>query len=129
MVKYPVSGLGKTSHTGGFDIDHVLPFSVWKNNDLWNLLPAKPAINGQKRDLIPHPDLIRSRGMNIRNYWRLMNVYNPNRFYSGLSLSLFGSQDISDDWEEDALGSLCRICQYLIDDRGICHGILEKGDF
>jgi len=25
-----------------FDVDHVLPFSLWRNNDLWNLLPASP---------------------------------------------------------------------------------------
>jgi hypothetical protein len=29
---------GKTIST--YDIDHLIPFSIWKNNDLWNLLPA-----------------------------------------------------------------------------------------
>ena len=28
-----------------FDVDHVIPFSLWHNNDLWNLVPASPAAN------------------------------------------------------------------------------------
>ncbi|WP_418887615.1 HNH endonuclease domain-containing protein [Leeuwenhoekiella marinoflava] len=44
-------------------MDHVIPFSVWKNNDLWNLLPAAAHINARKRDKIPAPELIaRQRG-------------------------------------------------------------------
>ncbi|MDB4517018.1 methyltransferase domain-containing protein, partial [Crocinitomicaceae bacterium] len=37
----------------GFVVDHVLPFSLWRNNDLWNLLPAHPRVNGQKSDRLP----------------------------------------------------------------------------
>ena len=36
-----------------YNVDHVIPFSVWKNNDLWNLLPSRPKTNNQKRDKIP----------------------------------------------------------------------------
>jgi CRISPR/Cas system Type II protein with McrA/HNH and RuvC-like nuclease domain len=38
-----------------YDIDHIIPFTIWKNNDLWNLLPARPDFNNQKRDKIPSP--------------------------------------------------------------------------
>jgi hypothetical protein len=44
-----------------YDVDHMIPFAVWKNNDLWNLLPSKPSINNQKRDKIPSPRLIEKR--------------------------------------------------------------------
>ncbi|MDR9410867.1 MAG: hypothetical protein RI573_18625, partial [Balneolaceae bacterium] len=33
--------------TNDLNIDHVLPFSVWRNNDLWNLLPAKATVNSR----------------------------------------------------------------------------------
>jgi hypothetical protein len=56
-----------------YDIDHVIPFSIWKNNDLWNLLPAQSSINNQKRDKIPSPDLIESRKDMIVHYWGLIN--------------------------------------------------------
>ncbi|NLE60773.1 MAG: methyltransferase domain-containing protein, partial [Planctomycetes bacterium] len=26
----------------GFAVDHIIPFSLWHNNDLWNLVPASP---------------------------------------------------------------------------------------
>jgi hypothetical protein len=45
----------------GYDIDHIIPFSVWKNNDLWNLLPAQKQLNQQKRDRIPAGELIEKR--------------------------------------------------------------------
>ena len=41
-----------------YDIDHMIPFSAWKNNDLWNLLPARPNVNRIKRNKIPDADTI-----------------------------------------------------------------------
>jgi hypothetical protein len=31
-----------------YDVDHLIPFSVWKNNDLWNLLPSQAATNNKR---------------------------------------------------------------------------------
>jgi hypothetical protein len=28
-----------------FHVDHMIPFALWRNNDLWNLLPAAPQVN------------------------------------------------------------------------------------
>ncbi|MCK5201370.1 MAG: hypothetical protein KAR21_23610, partial [Spirochaetales bacterium] len=28
-----------------YDIDHALPFSIWRNNDIWNLFPADSKVN------------------------------------------------------------------------------------
>ena len=41
-----------------FDIDHVIPFTLWKSNDLWNLLPVDPSINRKKRDKLPTRSLL-----------------------------------------------------------------------
>jgi hypothetical protein len=38
---------------GDFPVDHVIPFSLWRNHDLWNLLPAHPRRNHQKKDRLP----------------------------------------------------------------------------
>ncbi len=41
-------------HGTVYDIDHLLPLSVYPINELWNLLPANPAFNrNTKRDRIP----------------------------------------------------------------------------
>ncbi len=36
---------GRALHGKQFDVDHLLPYSIWGNNDLWNLLPADKKIN------------------------------------------------------------------------------------
>lgn len=48
--------------SGHFVIDHAIPFAFWGNNDLWNLLPADAAVNGQKSDKLPRPDLLMGPG-------------------------------------------------------------------
>ena len=55
--------------TEKIEVDHVIPFAIWKNNDLWNLLPAIPKINNNKRDKIPTPGLIERRKEIILHYW------------------------------------------------------------
>ncbi len=57
-----------------FDVDHVIPFVLWHNNDLWNLLPAHPAINNQKRDLLPTQGLLRRRRDRVIGYWEALPV-------------------------------------------------------
>ena len=48
---------------------------MWKNNDIWNLLPADPKINNTKRDLLPSLSLVKKRfdakEGSIRSYWEL----------------------------------------------------------
>ena len=30
-----------------YDIDHSMPFSLWPNNDLWNLVPSDSKVNNK----------------------------------------------------------------------------------
>src|SRR5262249_27309208 len=59
--------------TGNFDIDHCLPFSIWPNNDLWNLVPTSPTINRGQRGkfdrLVSAETLIDSGGC-IQSWWK-----------------------------------------------------------
>ena len=66
--------------TNGFVVDHVIPFSLWGNNDLWNLLPADPAVNGQKSDKLPTSALLIRQQDNIRGAWRLLRDAMPVPF-------------------------------------------------
>jgi len=52
---------GKKIGSNSLNVDHVLPFAHYLNNDIWNLLPALNTINGKKSDKIPTPDLIDKR--------------------------------------------------------------------
>ncbi len=52
-----------------YDIDHALPFSIWRNNDIWNLFPADSTLNNSKRDKLPSIKIINSSRKRIFNYW------------------------------------------------------------
>jgi hypothetical protein len=68
-----------------FDVDHVLPFSLWRNNDLWNLLPADPRVNRDKRDSLPTHTLLKRRREAIMGYWDILHRSNPVRFEHEIS--------------------------------------------
>lgn len=98
------------------DIDHVLPFSVWFNNDLWNLLPANKKINNQKRDKIPSPELVEKRADTILWYWKLYDERWHRKFRDELHVSLGCNQE--NCFYEKALEALMQKSFYLINDRG-----------
>ena len=64
----------------GFDVDHAIPFALWHNNDLWNLLPAHPVVNNRKRDALPASDLVKQRKDGIIYYWQRLRGSMPARF-------------------------------------------------
>lgn len=98
-------------------VDHLLPFSVWKSNDLWNLVPANSRVNARKSDKIPARDLLVARKESILTCWRLMYGLYPDRFSREVSVSLLGGA-FGEDWEEKAFERLCGISAYLIEKRG-----------
>jgi len=100
-----------------YEVDHMIPFSVWKNNDLWNLLPSQAWINNKKRDKIPSVDLIEKRKDLIIHYWNLLNEYQSNKFLREIKLALLGD-NTSADWQLSAFNRLKMNCDYLISNRG-----------
>ena len=100
-----------------YDIDHMIPFSVWKNNDLWNLLPAGRNTNNQKRDKIPSPWLIDQRKDLILNYWGMMNDNLSKRFKKEIQVALLGNEPF-DTWQLNGILKLQNSCEYLITKRG-----------
>ena len=100
-----------------YDIDHVIPFSVWKNNDLWNLLPSQSTTNNQKRDKIPSADLIEKRKDLIIQYWELLHANRPQRFQKEIQVALLGNNPFS-NWHKSAINQLQSSCNYLISNRG-----------
>lgn len=99
-------------------VDHMIPFSVWKNNDLWNLLPASESVNAKKRDKIPSPDFIDKRSDAIVSYWDSMSGVYPRRFSREINLALIGTPEKLPGWPDAALERLGEKCEYLIEVRG-----------
>jgi len=99
-----------------YEIDHVIPFSIWKNNDLWNLLPASKRVNNKKRDKIVTAKTIYARQHSIISYWRLYKESFPERFNIQISRALGAS---GSDWEKVSIDGLVNICERLARTRGL----------
>lgn len=100
-----------------YDIDHLIPFSVWKNNDLWNLLPSDSRINNQKRDKIPTPEIIEKQKNLILDYWEIISESQLMRFQKEIQVSLLGNHSF-DTWRDKGIMQLQSRCSYLIENRG-----------
>ncbi|HYC87016.1 MAG TPA: HNH endonuclease domain-containing protein, partial [Chryseosolibacter sp.] len=100
-----------------YDIDHVIPFAIWKNNDLWNLLPAQVSINNLKRAKIPSPELIQRSRELITEYWHRIDDFEPERFRKEIQVTLLGGNSFA-AWEAQAIGQLQSTCEHLIAVRG-----------
>jgi HNH endonuclease len=99
------------------NIDHMIPFSVWKNNDLWNLLPSDARINNQKRDKIPTPEIIDKQKYLILDYWEIIFESQSKRFQKEIQVALLGNNTF-ESWKKDAIPQLQNSCNYLIENRG-----------
>lgn len=101
------------------NIDHVLPFSIWRNNDLWNLLPAKAKINNTKSNKIPSLDLLNKRKDHIITYWKLIHGVEKDGFENEMFVNLIPKKEFNQyNWENLAFNSLREKSRYLIETRG-----------
>ena len=71
---YQAAGVSQCTWSGkplraDFAVDHVMPFSLWGNNDLWNLMPADPKVNGNKSDKLPSSELLLTRQQVVQENW------------------------------------------------------------
>ncbi len=74
------------------EIDHLLPYSLWRNNDLWNLLPAARRVNQEKSDKLPTRDLLLKRRDAITYCWMLAQNAHKRRFVAEVA-GLSGRQE------------------------------------
>lgn len=100
-----------------YDVDHVIPFSIWKNNDLWNLLPSTPSVNNNKRDKIPTPETIEKAKDRIIAYWEILIKQKDHRFAKEMEIALLG-KPLQAGWQQEAIDQLKRKTYYLINQRG-----------
>jgi len=71
---------GKRIPEGELAIDHVIPWALWRNNDLWNLVPTLASINQKKSDQLPSRRLLRARTSAIKDTWGVSLERWPDRF-------------------------------------------------
>lgn len=102
----------------GYQVDHVIPFSVWGNNDWWNLLPSHPKVNNEKRDGLPARGLLLERREAIAGYWRLYFQHVPEAFGRQVERSL-GLSVGHTGWERAVFAGF----QEMVERVGALHGL------
>jgi SOS-response transcriptional repressor LexA len=102
-----------------FAVDHAIPFSLWHNNDLWNLLPADAKANNEKRDrLVSREALLSSREV-IIDCWQKMHHAMPARFDIELNRTLFGRNHAEAQWESPAFSAFAEAVETVAIQRGV----------
>jgi SOS-response transcriptional repressor LexA len=100
-------------------LDHAIPFSLWRNNDLWNLLPASKAANQAKRDRLPSRSVLGSRRPCIVEYWSRMRQKHRTRFEFEAE-RLVGRRSMrSGDWEALLFGAVAEAVEHTAIQRGV----------
>jgi len=101
------------------NIDHLIPFSVWKNNGLWNLLPTRQDINSKKGSKIPSPKLLDANKAQIIRYWEIFKSHYEKRFLDEIKIDLINSKKFDyNNWQINAFENLVSKSKYLIENRG-----------
>jgi CRISPR/Cas system Type II protein with McrA/HNH and RuvC-like nuclease domain len=63
-----------------FEVDHVIPFALWRNNDVWNLLPSSKIANSKKSNKLPSLELLTSRRNSIIGCWEFLKDRDDAQF-------------------------------------------------
>jgi SAM-dependent methyltransferase len=100
-----------------FDVDHVIPYALWKNNDLWNLLPVLPEVNRGKRDRLPTQQVIRASKERILNYWGKVRFFHRQRFDSEAK-AFYGVFDTG-NWENRLFSGISEAVEVTAIQRGV----------
>jgi SAM-dependent methyltransferase len=107
-----------TALRGGYHVDHAIPYAVWGNNDLWNLLPSAPAANSAKGAALPTRELLLRRRDAIVGYWRVYAGAAPTRFAAQAGRAL-GCDVARPGWETRAFAGLQEAVERLAASRGL----------
>ncbi|KPF60020.1 methyltransferase type 11 [beta proteobacterium AAP51] len=110
---------GRTLSKDSLAVDHVIPFALWGNNDLWNLLPTHTAINGQKSDKLPAAALLVKRREPIVESWTLLRDAMPEAF-DRQAEHLLGAKPRADEaWRQDLFSRMRQAVEETALQRGV----------
>ena len=102
-----------------FDVDHIIPFALWHNNDLWNLVPSDHMVNNQKRDKIVGRETLTNSRDRIIYYWQKQNDANDFRFQNEIGRTLLGKLAPKDNWENQTFRALTEASELIALHRGV----------
>jgi hypothetical protein len=99
-----------------FEVDHVIPFDLWHNNDSWNLLPASRTANSKKSNKLPSAELLKNRKERIIGIWEILNNLEDNKFKKEAETLLFLPDN---NWQNLLFGQLSAAIEMTALQRGV----------
>lgn len=105
---------GRALHWTKMEIDHVIPHSLWQNNDLWNLLPTTESVNRKKRDRLPTQKALRNSHDAILGCWSFARERMERRFVNEVT-RWTGRARVTD---EQLFGLVCEAVEVTALQRG-----------
>lgn len=99
-----------------FDVDHIIPFDLWHNNDSWNLLPASKSANASKSNKLPSTEILKRRKDAVVGYWEILRNLNQTRFDK--EAETLASLQVN-DWQSQLYGQMCNAIEVTALQRGV----------
>jgi hypothetical protein len=87
--------------------------------DLWNLLPATPKANSEKRDKLVARELLLRRRDAVIHYWDVVRNRFPERFDLEAERTLLSGPLSAENWEAAALSGLLETVEGIALQRGL----------
>ena len=104
---------------GRLAVDHVIPFSLWGSNDLWNLLPTLDAVNARKSDLLPSAGLLVQQRDAIIHQWECLHSRLPDAFDRQAAHLLGPAPVVQGNWQSLLFARLREMTEITAQQRGI----------
>jgi SAM-dependent methyltransferase len=102
-----------------FAIDHAIPFSLWFNNDLWNLFPAASGVNAKKSDRLVSGQTLKNSRDRIIYYWEVIKANTEERFLNEINHALLRKRVERNNWQIAAFSGLVENVEILAIQRGL----------
>jgi len=101
-----------------YEVDHVLPYSIYSNNDLWNLLPASKQEKNTKSDKVVSSALLNIQKKQIIAYWEYVIASATYRFEHEV-YSSFNLDPVSNDWKDKLVLAISEQLEITASIRGL----------
>lgn len=90
-----------------FAMDHILPYSIFYNNDLWNLVPTLPKVNNTKSNRIISLNTLNTSQQRLSRYWEYL-LFAKQRQFSAELRSTLHINTASRKWQSHLFDAITR---------------------
>ena len=104
-----------------FHVDHAIPWALWRNNDLWNLLPVHPRANGEKSARIPSRARVEHQRSRIVQSWEILYEAESAIFMSHARgfIGDFSAKEFTGNMREKLFSTFKDVLEYTAVNRGV----------